>query len=717
MADDLEKMPLDARLLSYAIIELNISRRNVAIYPREHPSVERSLNQAFKFFKRLFEIRSEITLAIAKDIIIIDNYQLDKKNPVFREFALNLSKINIAYVTFKSGVTKDELYKFHSFLLQKADDWTVDSIKEVFKKYSLIHISVGFVDYGTFSFGEGNAVQKTNNIPLWERYIYGLLKGTLQTEEISEEVRDIPPEILARLLNKVSFHDLKAETYDKVITTYMKSSSDRVFSDQDLQRTLEFINHLRPDLKKQFLSSAVKTFSQDIDSAYLAFKKISVDEVLSFLDVINEQRIAIPQNLMGLIDRLSYTDQNDADTIYLEDDLTGDELSIPPEIACLFNEDNPETQIPLETPITEEYPQEIQSILDFDASELKTSHIMEFENEFKDDLIEKRFYQIILELMLSETVSEAEYRSFANIIKKQTEQLLWIGQYGQILDALKIIESNKTQNRFPDINAEAIQYYYSPEFISPLTESLRILGRQRRREVSMICLYYDAKIIPFLMDALIEEESQVVRRFLMDLLKQYGDKVIPEAVKRLADERWFVKRNMLYILSETDSKEVTDYIRPHCKHENLKVSVAAIKCLLNAGDIYAIEAIKEHLGSKIKDKVDQAAALSGSFRIKEVVGDLILLLNKTERTGSDLDKIPIIRAIGEIGDLQAVDAFRSLLSSRRFFFKRITDLLKEEIYKTLKNYPYESVKDLIEAGLKSKNEFIREESLRLSKGK
>ena len=40
ITNDNDKIPLDAKLLSYAIIELNISRRNVAIYPRDHPSVE-----------------------------------------------------------------------------------------------------------------------------------------------------------------------------------------------------------------------------------------------------------------------------------------------------------------------------------------------------------------------------------------------------------------------------------------------------------------------------------------------------------------------------------------------------------------------------------------------------------------------------------------------------------------------------------------------------
>ena len=52
MADKEDKIPLDARLLSDAIIELNISRRNVSIYPRDHPSVDKSLNKAFEHHLR-----------------------------------------------------------------------------------------------------------------------------------------------------------------------------------------------------------------------------------------------------------------------------------------------------------------------------------------------------------------------------------------------------------------------------------------------------------------------------------------------------------------------------------------------------------------------------------------------------------------------------------------------------------------------------------------
>ncbi|MBS1113417.1 MAG: HEAT-like repeat-containing protein, partial [Nitrospirae bacterium] len=155
MPDNIEKVPLDARLLSDAIIELNISRRNVSIYPRNHPSVEKSLIRAFEFLHKLFELRSEITIAVAKDTLIIDDYYLEKKNPVYKEFALHLSNLNIAYVTFITGLTKEELYAFHRFISAPVIGSSTESLQEQFRELNLIHIRTVFIDYGAFTFDEG----------------------------------------------------------------------------------------------------------------------------------------------------------------------------------------------------------------------------------------------------------------------------------------------------------------------------------------------------------------------------------------------------------------------------------------------------------------------------------------------------------------------------------------------------------------------------------
>jgi len=62
----------------------------------------------------------------------------------------------------------------------------------------MVHIRIGFIDYGAFSFEEGKIAKGETSEQLWERYVYGLLEGTLQTGEISSEFQEIPPNVLAQ---------------------------------------------------------------------------------------------------------------------------------------------------------------------------------------------------------------------------------------------------------------------------------------------------------------------------------------------------------------------------------------------------------------------------------------------------------------------------------------------------------------------------------------
>jgi HEAT repeat protein len=709
MSEQSEKVPIDARLLSDAIIELNISRRNVSIYPPNHPSVDRSLSRAFELMQKLFELRPEITLAVAKDTLIIDDYYLEKKNPVYREFALQLSGLNIASVSFITGLTKEELYEFHRFISAKVGDLPQEPVQEQLRKLNLIHIRTVFIDYGAFAFEEGKTQKEPPKEEIWERYVYGMLEGTLQPDGISEDIREIPPEMLARFLNKNPSVDLKEESYDRVITSYIRRSSDSVFSSGDLRRLLDFINGLKPDLKKQFLSSTVRTVSSDMDSAYKALSAVSVDEIIQLLGTINEQKMIIPDALKNLLDKLSDLPQTGLENVMFGDSMLVDDIFLSPDIVNLLGAGD------LESYIDKSYQSDIQKLLNF-KSDVAPIGMKELEREYSDDIIEKDFNRTILELLSLPILTVEEYQLLIGMIKEQVDQFLWTGQYEQVLQILRVLKLNAEKNVFLDITSEAIRSYDTPEFIGTLIESFKILGRQMREEAWNLCEYYGDRIISPLVDALITEDSQIIRRFIVGILKQFGNRIIPEAVKRLGDSRWFVKRNMLYILGECSSEEVLPYIRPYCRHENRKVSYEAVKYLLNAGDGYGIAAVRDYLGSEFRETVEQGIALAGTYRVREVVPELIQMLRKRGIGGADLyDKIPVVKALGEIGDPRALDALREIISGKSILFKGVTEKLKEEIYRTLKNYPSGDIRDFVEEGAKSKNDYIRSESLRLGR--
>ncbi|MEC4684262.1 MAG: HEAT repeat domain-containing protein [Nitrospirota bacterium] len=712
MADDREKLPLDAQLLSEAIFELNVSRRNVNIYPAGHPSVERSLNRAFDCLEKLFKLRPEITFAIAKDTIVIDNSVLDKKNAAYREFALHLSGMNIAFVTFTSGLTKDEFYEFLRFLSIDATDLTPEALQEAVKEYKLIHIKTGFIDYGAFSFGEGRTEKEGSGTGLWERYVRGLIDGTLQTEGASDVIQEIPPETLAEMLNTTDPGEIKEESCERVITTYMNTSSESAFSSRELTRLIDFISRLRPELKKQFLSSAVKNVSTDIGATTRAIKEISVDKIIELLSAIDEQQVTIPAALKNLLDKFSKFYQVDSEDTTFGDSIIADDIFLSPDVVNLLGTGD------FESYVTDVYQKEIEQVLRFDVSEVAAMELAELTKACSDEYVERYFNQTMLELISSDIISEEEYEYLVNMIKEEAGQFIETGRYGQVLKIFRVLESNLSKERFLDISSEALKNYKSPEFISQFIDSLRIIGRQAREDALQLCDYYGNRIISPLMDALVDEESQTIRHFLISLITHFGARVIPVAIKHISDSRWFVKRNMLLILSECGTKEVLPHVRPYCHHENPKVSFEAIKCLLKEGDSYGINALRGYLKSENKEAVEQAIALSGIFKVREVIPDLTRMLRRKGISGKDIyDKIPIVKALAQIGDPGTLDTIRDTLSIRSILFKGAVERLREAVYSSLKHYPVDEIEDLIEKGLKSKNERIRHESMKIKKAR
>jgi HEAT repeat protein len=282
------------------------------------------------------------------------------------------------------------------------------------------------------------------------------------------------------------------------------------------------------------------------------------------------------------------------------------------------------------------------------------------------------------------------------ILKDQIEKFINDGQYKWVVKAFKVLETSAATNGSSDLAAKTITYYHSPQFISLLINSFRKKGRENREEAHLLCEYLDEKIISPLIDALNEEESHYIRSFFVSLIIHFDDKAIPRAIKHLNDNRWFVKRNMLYILYECGNRDLLLKARPYCNHKNPKVSFEAVKCLLKAKDAYAVEILHRYLRSKSRDIVMRAISLSGAFRVKDVVPELIQILKNNTIMCKDInDKLIIIRALCQIGDPDVFEMLRGVLSSNPRMFKGSFEKLKNEIYGIVKNCSNKEAQDLL----------------------
>src|SRR5512137_2780499 len=155
------EVPIDTRLLSDAVIELNISRKNVSIYPPGHHQITKSIDRAFDVLLKLFEIRQEMTLGVAKDTLFVGQNYLDQRNPVYRDFALSMNQQGIAAVTFIRGLDRAELERFHRIITTRPEEITgMGGVAKVVENAGIPHIRVMAIDYASFHLTEETEIFK-----------------------------------------------------------------------------------------------------------------------------------------------------------------------------------------------------------------------------------------------------------------------------------------------------------------------------------------------------------------------------------------------------------------------------------------------------------------------------------------------------------------------------------------------------------------------------
>ena len=130
------------------------------------------------------------------------------------------------------------------------------------------------------------------------------------------------------------------ETYERVVTTYVRKSSEKKLQSRDIRKLMKFINRLRPDLKKQFLSSSFKSFSQDLTSADEILKDIPADEAIELLNTINEQKITIPDAIKNLLEKLSMLTPEGFEGRTSGDKLIVDDIPLSENITTMLSEDD-----------------------------------------------------------------------------------------------------------------------------------------------------------------------------------------------------------------------------------------------------------------------------------------------------------------------------------------------------------------------------------------
>lgn len=697
-----EKLPIDAKLLSDAVIELNISRRSVGLYPREHPIARESIEKAFEFLRKLFDLRSSITIGIAKDTLVIDEYTLDRRNPVFKEFALSVHGKGIAAITFYTGLEREELFGLHELITAK-DIPTGKALAELAQKNGLKHIVLTPLDISKFGFVKDALRQDGAETKIWEDYVYGLLEGRLADGDAEGVLLNVAPEDIADLINDQVSEDTPEVTYDRVITNYMRKKEDSGINRELFTRFISMVQNLSPKIKQQFLKRAFSGPSLDAGDAERLFGELSQDDIEKVMTVFSEHSSLIPDSLRNLIDKLSTAKKGEGffDLIVNKKGLV-DDVEIDERMMGLFSLDH------FKAFVTDEYQAELERMLS--GFEGRKSPVLEqVRKECKDEIVDRVASEVMLELLEADTTGRDEYLGLLSKLGELVGDFLETGRFVEISDIYNTLYSHTLTGKYREETSGMLEFFfYSKESIARMINAFKLWGRLEREGVVRLAGVLKRYLADQLFDTLAEEKDPSIRKFLLSVLIGFRSDILPEAVRRLNDERWYVVRNMIYLIRECGGVKYVNQIKPFAKQEDKRISVEAVKTLLHFNVPGTFPYVRLYLQSRDLELRDQVVRLVGMYKVKEAVSYLLEILEKKGLFGTEWYYMTsVVKALGDIGDPRALDTLTRLYQSKTMLYKSAMEELKVEIFKSLSNYPQAAVKSLLERGLTSKNKEIK----------
>jgi HEAT repeat protein len=161
------------------------------------------------------------------------------------------------------------------------------------------------------------------------------------------------------------------------------------------------------------------------------------------------------------------------------------------------------------------------------------------------------------------------------------------------------------------------------------------------------------------------------RKNAIEVLIFLGKKDIQALSKGLEDQRWFVVRNIIYILRKIGDKRAIEYLLKTVKHKDIRVRKEVLRALGELGGREVILTLKECLDDEDMDiRIASAKALGkiGSEAAKRILLDKISDKAFKERTFEE--KKDFYEILSKWKDQDILDFLLKILKRKAFFFGR-----------------------------------------------
>lgn len=189
-------------------------------------------------------------------------------------------------------------------------------------------------------------------------------------------------------------------------------------------------------------------------------------------------------------------------------------------------------------------------------------------------------------------------------------------------------------------------------------------------ELFSFMILFEKSAIPSIVELLAAVEKMKARRVLCDVLVEMGKMDLEGLISKLADQRWFLVRNLIYVLGKIGDTRVIESFSRFVRHKELKVRKEVLHALDTMDDPRASQLLIHFVHDPDLSNRIFAVKNLAKKGIKEGLRPLMEMILSKEFHGKELyEKKEIFDAVAKLGGDEVVPEIGRFLKKKWSLFK------------------------------------------------
>jgi HEAT repeat protein len=721
-------------IVEKAIKELSLAMKTMGIYPSEHPAIKASVERLYATMKGILEASPELKLEIAQKNLVIDGHFLDKTDEIFRDVALRFHRRGVASVTFKKGLSEEELKQFLEIvskeprMFQKTGEFL-----KLFKEKEISHIDIVEIDYQKiFALGEkvGEVAEEEkvrSDEEIWIDLIRSLeLYSGLKLGEVEHNFLlhlEKDPGKMAIYLESVAYKgslgmsDVGGIAVRRIINNIGNYIFNNFPEEKKVhrKRLAEVVSRLDPKLRLQLIDAEIDIQPGQIDVVEEVIPDLSNSVIVEMMTLVVSNEGRVTERLVKLFHKLVSEEERKRDVIALFGESLADMSQTEDSLYMRRLIENLFLSRPTEEFISEVYRKTLREL---NEQIYSITWMKEYADSLNEKKIEEQASTVLMDLIALET-EPGDYVEIAKNLGKAGLDFLLTGRYEEAKKIIEVLirEVSAEKGRTDEERSackEAMEKLRDIGIVYDLVAALRDWGREKYETIKFILVQMGEIAVVPLLETLGRETERSLRKKIISIVAGLGEKAIPEIVRRFSDENWYVVRNMVRILREIRTEKAAHYLDVLLKHTDSRVRKEVVYALSSIGGREAFRLISRMTFDPDGEVRRSAIKYLGVMRNKEAIPLLLNLIAKRNPFGRNNSLIISgIEALGEIGTEEAVPGLIRLLKRSTIFARSRNDEVRIAAATALEKIGNEQAMEALQQATRFRRKIVREMCERL----